>query len=113
MVSFEELSIGTEIRCAISLSHCCYNFPTISRNAESGISPSGNGSWRYPNGTYVLLRIAGDSFGIVRNEGVVSLEHQGSHDTEGLWTCETYLGSNKAIYIGIYPPGKGEHQLLY
>ena len=71
---------------------------------QRGEVPSGIGSWRYPNGSYVLLSIAPPSYGITRQPGKVILHREGEHMAEGVWRCEVSNedGENVTLHVGIY-----------
>jgi hypothetical protein len=101
-------TLGSNIRC-MAIGSCCSLNPHLSDDARHGIAPSGTGSWRYPNGSYVLLTLADDSFGITRHPGHVNLHRLGSHTAEGVWRCEVpgRDGATDSLYIGIYMEGHG------
>jgi hypothetical protein len=106
-------TLGSTIRC-MSIGPCCSLNPHLSDYAQRGISPSGTGSWRYPNGSYVLQTLADGSFGITRHPGHVNLHRLGSHSAEGVWRCEMpgRDGATDISYIGIYTEGHGMQCLL-
>ena len=95
--------------CTGSAVHCCLLFPQLTPPAQLGIAPSGIGSWRYPNGSYVLLGLAGHSYGITRQVGRVTLHRQGSHMVEGVWRCEVpdEHGNTVTLNAGFYQQGGG------
>ena len=108
MIMVDDLAIGDELSC-IAISQCCSLFPRLPEEARLGTSPSGIGSWLYPNGSYVLPTISDDSYGIVRHHGQVSLHRQSSGTAEGIWRCVVpgIHGGLDTVHIGIYSPGQG------
>ena len=102
--------IGAELPCITANHQCCTLDPHLSEQAQLGQAPSGVGSWRYPNGSYVRLALAGDSYGITRQQGRVNLHRQRSLTTEGLWRCEvpmTGTDYNEIIHVGLYSQDRG------
>lgn len=110
MIVVDDLAIGEELSC-IAISQCCSLFPRLSEDARVGLSPSGIGSWLYPNGSYVLPTISDNSYGIVRHHGKVNLHRQGSHTAEGIWRCVVpgSHGSLDMAHIGVYSVGQGTY----
>ena len=108
-MSLSDFPLGSAIPC-LAIGQCCSNNPHFSADAQLGISPSGIGSWHYPNGSYVRLTLAGDSYGISRQPGQVNLHRQNPSTAEGVWRCEVpgVGGINDTYYIGIYAAGSGE-----
>ena len=108
MIMVDDLAIGEELSC-IAISQCCSLFPRLTEEARLGISPSGIGSWLYPNGSYVLPTISDDSYGIVRHHGQVNLHRQSSRKAGGIWRCLVpgIHGGLDTVHIGIYSPGQG------
>ena len=104
--------LGSAMQC-LAIGECCSLSPYLSTDAQLGISPSGTGSWRYPNGSYVRLALAGDSYGISRQPGRVSLHRQNPSTAEGVWRCEVprVNGAIDTAYVGIYAPGNGKYSL--
>ena len=101
----------TEVECIRPSEECCTLNPYLSIGAQQGLEPSGVGSWRYPNGSYVRLGLAGDSYGITRQPQKVILHRQGAHMAEGLWRCEVSHNSNgRTSIVGFYSQGRGEWQ---
>ena len=109
LISLNDIPLGSAIPC-LAIGQCCSNNLHFSADAQDGISPSGIGSWRYPNGSYVRLTLAGDSYGISRQPGRVSLHRQNPSTVEGVWRCEVprAVGANDTAYVGIYTAGSGE-----
>jgi hypothetical protein len=109
LLSLNDFPLGSDIRCMAS-GPCCSLNPRLSDDAQNGISPSGTGSWRYPNGSYVLPTIAGSSFGITRHSRLVNLHRRRSQAAEGVWRCEVPgNGNTTTLYTGIYMEGHGMH----
>ena len=108
MIMVDDLPIGEELSC-MAIGRCCSLFPRLPEGARLGISPSGIGSWLYPNGSYVLPTISDDSYGIVRHHGQVNLHRQSSRTAEGIWRCVVpgIHGGLDTVHIGIYSPGQG------
>ena len=117
LIPSEHLVIGSQVHCLSSESHCCQLFPHLPSQALSGQAPSGIGSWRYPNGSYVRLGLAGDSYGITRQVGQVVLHPQGSHMVEGLWRCEIPDEDGVKVIstfnVGFYAQGGGKNVARY
>jgi hypothetical protein len=111
LLSLNDFPLGSDIRCvAWASGPCCSLNPHLSEDAQNGISPSGTGSWRYPNGSYVLLTLAGSSFGITRHPRRVNLHRRSSRTAEGVWRCELPgNGNTTTLYVGIYMEGHGMH----
>ena len=109
ILSSEDLAIGSQVQCIGSTTQCCSISPQLTLSARMGLAPSGIGSWRYPNGSYVLLGLAGHSYGITRQIGQVVLHRQGQHMVEGIWRCEVpnEEGENVTLYVGFYHQGGG------
>ena len=107
MISVDDLAIGGSLHC-VTVGDCCSIFSYLPLDAQLGRSPSGIGSWRYPNGSYVRLALASDSYGISRQPGQVNLHRLNSGMAEGLWRCEV-PGRNvgETIHIGFYTAGGG------
>ena len=111
MLNLDNVTVGSVISCrSMAQGKCCSNAPYLSPEALNCTAPSGIGSWRYPNGSYVHLRLRRDSFGISRHPGRVDLHRLGSHITEGIWRCEVpgINGVNKTLNLGILKSGKGK-----
>ena len=109
MISLSNFPVGSAVHC-LAIGQCCSHNPYFTPDAQNGSSPSGIGSWRYPNGSYVRLTLAGDSYGISRKPGQVNLHRQSSPRVEGVWRCEVpgAGGETNTTYVGIFPPGNGE-----
>ena len=104
------------IRCPGPEAYCCTRHPisTLPIPTQMGQAPSGNGSWLYPNGSYVLPVEANvdHSYSITGLVGEVVLHRDGSQTAEGLWRCEVPnengIGLNTVRVIGFYHQGGGE-----
>lgn len=110
MIQLDNFGTGSEIPCFAN-GQCCSIYPQLSPGAQLGASPSGIGSWRYPNGSYVRLLLAGDSYGITRETGQVNLHRQSSLTAEGMWRCEVpgLDGTMDTVHFGIYTQGRGKY----
>jgi hypothetical protein len=100
--------LESDLLCT-TIGPCCSLNPHLTDDTRHGISPSGIGSWRYPNGSYVLPTLADDSYGITRKPGEVNLHRLGLHTADGVWRCEVpgKDGEKDIRHIGIYAQGHG------
>ena len=110
-----DILAGSEIHCIGGKNHCCSFLPErYNLDAQLGFTPSGIGSWLYPNSSYVRPAFVQDSYGITPEEGSIVLHPQASDSSnpdivEGVWRCEVPddYGNDVTLTTGVYQQGGG------